>query len=45
MLYVGLAYPLEPEGLHQPHDALEPRARIQRQGVELRLGLGVYKDD
>src|SRR5438132_14315904 len=45
MLDVGLVYPLKPEGLHQSHEALETRAHAQRQFVELRLYLGVQKDE
>src|SRR5262249_24442189 len=45
MLDVGFMHPLKPDGLNQPHDAFEARARIRRQSIELRLGLGIHKDE
>jgi hypothetical protein len=35
--YLGLVRLLQPEGRHRHHDALEARAQIQRQPIELHL--------
>ena len=37
-------YPFKSDCPHQPHDALEARAYVQRMRTELRLRFGVHKD-
>jgi hypothetical protein len=44
MLDVGLVHPFEPDRLHQLLDALEIRAHVDWQSIELSLNLGVEKN-